>query len=159
MQTVQSSLGAVQTSLSSVPDLTTYIAALTPAVVAYDALGSTLFTDAQSQISSVNSTITSVRNPCQTAIIMMCTVPLRSLPRLPQGPCKVPLKSGVLPKAENESLAMRLSSDVHVTDYSLTRESLHALRSKRIVPWESTALLDVNSACPYGPSCAELTSK
>ena len=60
MQTVQSSLGAVQTSLSSVPDLTAYIAALTPAVVAYDALGPTLFTDAQSQISSINSTITSV---------------------------------------------------------------------------------------------------
>ena len=64
MQTVQSSLGAVQTSLSSVPDLTAYIAALTPAVVAYDALGPTLFTDAQSQISSINSTITSV-SPCQ----------------------------------------------------------------------------------------------
>ena len=78
MQTVQNSLGAVQTSLSSVPDLTAYIAALTPAVVAYDALGATLFTDAQSQISSINSTITSV-SPCQAAAFRMCTVPLKSL--------------------------------------------------------------------------------
>ena len=78
MQTVQSSLGAVQTSLSSVPDLTTYIAALTPAVAAYDALGPTLFTDAQSQISSINSTITSV-SPCQASASAICAAPLRSL--------------------------------------------------------------------------------
>ena len=60
MQTVTSSLNSVNSSLSAVPDLTSYIASLTPAVTAYAALGPTIISDMQSQITSINSSITSV---------------------------------------------------------------------------------------------------
>ena len=62
-QTVTTSLTSVQSSLNAVPNLAAYIQALTSAVTAYNALGPTLFTDVQSQITSINSSITSVRRP------------------------------------------------------------------------------------------------
>ena len=62
-QNVTNSLTSVQSSLNAVPNLAAYIQALTPAVTAYIALGPTLFTDVQSQITSINSSITSVRQP------------------------------------------------------------------------------------------------
>ena len=63
VQTVTNSLTSVQSSLNAVPNLAAYITALTPAVTAYNALGPTLFTDVQSQITSINSSITSVSQP------------------------------------------------------------------------------------------------
>ena len=65
VQTVTNSLTSVQSSLNAVPNLAAYIAALTPAVTTYNALGPTLFTDVQSQITSINSSITSVSQPLQ----------------------------------------------------------------------------------------------
>ena len=60
VQSVTGSLNSVSSSLSAVPDLTTYIASLTPAVTAYTALGPTIFADMQSQVTSINSSLTSV---------------------------------------------------------------------------------------------------
>ena len=70
VQTVTTSLGTISSSLSAVPDLTTYIASLTPAVTAYNALGPTIFTDMQSQVASINSSITSVssRSACSLSV-------------------------------------------------------------------------------------------
>ncbi len=61
--TMTSSLASLQSSLNAVPNLAAYIAALTPAVTAYNALGPTLFTDFKSQITSINSSITLVNTP------------------------------------------------------------------------------------------------
>lgn len=83
VQTVASSLNGVNASLSTVPDLTAYIASLTPAVAAYTALGPTIITDMQTQITSINSTITSVnarplRDPSRHTLAMCMTLHLKS---------------------------------------------------------------------------------
>ena len=75
-QAITSQLNAVSTSLQTVPSLTTYISALTPAVTAYNALGPNIFSDVQSQIATINNTITLVIPPLTILLVWLYKTPL-----------------------------------------------------------------------------------
>lgn len=61
LQTLQASLSDVSASVSSVPDVSTYISALTPAVNAFNALPASIFTDVQNSLTTINGNILQAR--------------------------------------------------------------------------------------------------
>lgn len=59
-QSLQASLASATASISSVPDVSAYISALTPVVSAYGAMPANTFTDLQTRVTSLDSTIQQV---------------------------------------------------------------------------------------------------
>jgi hypothetical protein len=60
VQTLQATLTSVSDSVSSVPDVSTYISSLTPAVSAYNALPANVFTQLEGSLTSIDTDITQV---------------------------------------------------------------------------------------------------
>lgn len=68
VQTLQATLTSVTDSVSSVPNISNYITALTPAVNAYNALPTNIFTDLENSLTSIDTDISQVMLPLAAAL-------------------------------------------------------------------------------------------
>ena len=107
LQTLQGQLSSVQDSLSGLPDLSALAGEFAPAVTAFAALAPTTFSDLQTQLASLESTISQARHPAPPT----CATPCRFEGTETPGP-----GSALLCHPRQKHPAIPLSQGVHTAE-------------------------------------------